>query len=87
MYFVGLNGDLYSASVDAVMNIFTLDRVITTLDCTITIRTERGIGMNIRSLPKHAGELIVFLKLLQTNFDMIVLTEIGARNVSTVPAG
>ena len=40
--------------------------------------------MNIRSLPRHAGELIVFLKLLQTDFDIIVLTEIGARNISTV---
>ena len=40
--------------------------------------------MNIRSLPRHTGELIAFLKLLQTNFDIIVLTEIGTRNISTV---
>ena len=40
--------------------------------------------LNIRSLPRHAGELVVFLELLQTNFDVIVLTEIGARNISTV---
>ena len=40
--------------------------------------------MNIRSLPRHAGELVVFLESLQTNFDVIVLTEIGARNISTV---
>ena len=40
--------------------------------------------MNIRSLPRHAGELVVFLKLLQTDFDIIVLTEIGERNISTV---
>ena len=38
----------------------------------------------IRSLSRHAGELVVFLKLLQTNFDVIVLTEIGARNISRV---
>ena len=36
------------------------------------------------SLPRHAGELVVFLKLLQTNFNVIVLTEIEARNISTV---
>ena len=40
--------------------------------------------LNIRSLPRHAGELVVFLKLLQTNFDVIVMTEIGARNISMV---
>ena len=40
--------------------------------------------MNIRSLPRHSGELVVFLESLQTNFDVIVLTEIGARNMSTV---
>ena len=40
--------------------------------------------LNIRSLPWHAGEIVVFLKLLQTNFDVIVLTEIGARNITTV---
>ena len=32
----------------------------------------------------HAGELVVILKLLETNFDVILLTEIGARNISTV---
>ena len=39
--------------------------------------------MNIRSLPKHGGELTVFLKLLETDFDIIVLTEIGSRNIDT----
>ena len=28
--------------------------------------------------------LLFFLESLQTNFDVIVLTEIGARNISTV---
>jgi len=41
-------------------------------------------SMNIRSLPKHAGELVVFLKMLETDFDVIILTEIGARNITTV---
>ena len=38
----------------------------------------------IPSAYRQAGELAVFLKLLQTNFHIIVLTEIGARNISTV---
>ena len=41
-------------------------------------------SMNIRSLPKHGGELLVFLQSLETKFDVIVLTEIGARNIGTV---
>ena len=41
-------------------------------------------SMNIRSLPKHGGELTVFLKLLEADFDIIVLTEIGSRNIDTV---
>ena len=40
--------------------------------------------MNIRSLPKHGGELAVFLKLLEADFDIIVLMEIGSRNIDTV---
>ena len=40
--------------------------------------------LNIRSLPRHAGEFVVFLKWPQINFDVIALTEIGARNMSTV---
>ena len=42
------------------------------------------ICMNIRSLPRHAGEFVAFLESLQTNFDDIMLTEIEARNISTV---
>ena len=38
-------------------------------------------SFNIRSLPKHGGELLQFLKDLNTRFDVIVLTEIGAKNV------
>ena len=41
-------------------------------------------SLNIRSLPKHGGELLQFLKDLDTRFDVIVLTEIGAKNVSVV---
>ena len=39
--------------------------------------------MSSRSLPRHAGEL-VFLESLQTKFDVMMLTEIGTRNISTV---
>ena len=41
-------------------------------------------SMNIRSLPKHGVELLVFLQSLETKFDVIVLTEIGARNIGTL---
>ena len=36
--------------------------------------------MNIRSLPKHKGELLAYLSHLP-RFDILVLTEIGARNI------
>ena len=42
------------------------------------------LTLNIRSLPKHGGELYVYLESLNTNFDVIILTEIGARNLSVV---
>ena len=42
------------------------------------------ISLNIRSLPKHGGELLVFLEALEINFHIIVLSEIGARNIGTV---
>ena len=35
------------------------------------------INFNIRRLAANRAELIVFLSNLQTNFDLIVLTEIG----------
>ena len=38
--------------------------------------------LNKKSLPKHGGELYVYLESLNTNFDVIILTEIGARNFS-----
>jgi hypothetical protein len=41
-------------------------------------------SMNIRSLPKHSSILSTFLSTLETQFDLIVLTEIGSRNLSTV---
>ena len=48
-------------------------------------RTSLNIfSLNIRSLPKHAGELLCFLESLETQFDVIVLTEIGRCNLSTV---
>ena len=40
--------------------------------------------MNIRSLAKHSGELKYFINVLVNEFDIIVLTEIGSRNLSTV---
>ena len=41
-------------------------------------------SLNIRSLPKHGGELLHFLKSLKTKFEVIVLTEIRAKNISVV---
>ena len=41
-------------------------------------------ALNIRSIPKHSGELLDFLKDLHTKFDVIVLTEIGSLNISVV---
>ena len=49
--------------------------------------------LNIRSLPKHGCELLHFLKSLKTKFEVIVLTEIGAkhnpdamhRNINNLP--
>ena len=40
--------------------------------------------MNIRSLPKHSGELKCIINVLENQFDVIVLSEIGSRNISTV---
>ena len=37
-------------------------------------------SMNIRSLPKHKGELVAYLSNSPL-FDILVLTEIGARNM------
>ena len=34
-------------------------------------------SLNIRSLPKHGGELLNFLGSLKTDFHVIILTEIG----------
>ena len=42
------------------------------------------LSLNIRSLPKHGEELVCLLEILETKFDIIVLTEIGSRNISTV---
>ena len=41
-------------------------------------------SMNINSLPKHGGELVNFISSMETKFDVINLTEIGARNLSAV---
>ena len=40
--------------------------------------------MNIRSLPKHGGELLVFFKLLETDVDTEVWPEIGSCNIDLV---
>ena len=37
--------------------------------------------LNIVSLPKHGGELVNFINSLETNFQAVVLSEIGARNI------
>ena len=42
------------------------------------------ISFNIRSLPRHNGELIVFLEALEIHIHVIVFSEIGARNIGTV---
>ena len=42
------------------------------------------LSPNIRSLPKHGDELVCLLEVLETKFQIIVLTEIGSRNISTV---
>ena len=39
-------------------------------------------SLNIRSLPKHGGELSNFINSLKHEFHVIILTEIGARNLS-----
>lgn len=41
-------------------------------------------SLNIRSLPKHAGELSCFLNSLETKFDIIVLNEIGRCDSSII---
>ena len=41
-------------------------------------------SLNIRSLPGHGGELFCFLKDLNTKFHIIVLTDIGSKNISVV---
>ena len=42
------------------------------------------LSLNIHSLPKHGGEIVCLLEVLETKFDIIVFTEIGSRNISTV---
>ena len=42
------------------------------------------ISFHIQSLPRHSGELLVFLEALEIHFHVIVLSEIGARNIGTV---
>ena len=38
----------------------------------------------MRSLPKHGGELLYLMSVLKTKFDIVVLTEIGTRNIELV---
>ena len=42
------------------------------------------ISFYILSLPRHSGELLVFLEALEIHFHGIVLSEIGARNIGAV---
>ena len=39
------------------------------------------LHLNIRSMDKHLGELMAFIANLDFNFDVIALTEIGAKNI------
>ena len=41
-------------------------------------------SLNIVSLPKHGGELLNFLDILRMQFNVIILSEIGARNISSM---
>lgn len=41
-------------------------------------------SINISSLPRHAGELLCFLSSLETDFDALVISEIGGYNLSTI---
>ena len=41
-------------------------------------------SLNVRSLPKHGGELLCLLDSLEARFQLIILTEIGARNLGLV---
>ena len=40
------------------------------------------LSLNIVSLPKHGGELVNFLNILGMQFSVIILSEIGARNIT-----
>ena len=41
-------------------------------------------AMNISSLPRHAGNLVNFIRILQAKFQIIILSEIGKRNLNLV---
>ena len=41
-------------------------------------------SMNIRSLPKHSGQLLHFVNSLKVQFHVIVITEIGSTNIDLV---
>ena len=41
-------------------------------------------SMNIRSLPLHGTELKIYLSMLKYKFHVIILTEIGSKNISMV---
>ena len=50
----------------------------------LNLQTVNIISLNIWSLPKHGGELLVILEVLEINFHIIVFSEIGARDIGTV---
>ena len=41
-------------------------------------------SVSIRNLPKHGGELVIFISTMGTKFNVMILTEIVARNLSVV---
>ena len=43
-----------------------------------------SFSVNRRSLPKHDGEIVNFMSSMETKFNIIILSEIGARNLSVV---
>ena len=45
---------------------------------------EDRVYLNIHSLPRHGRELVGFWNLLKTKFDILILTEIGAKNKSMI---
>ena len=72
-------------SKGVVINITLFTSVEVLIKSMVPIIIRRHVTcMNIHSLPKHGGELTVFLNILQSDLKVIILCEIGAKNISTV---